>query len=120
MKKTEAVKRDHEKRVTKLKKTQEEDQEKAQLIEVNTDLVERACLVIQSAIASGMTWTDIEAVVRDARERGDSVAQRIHKLKLKEGLMTLLLNDPFAEQEDLVGIQLSVHAVKLTCCLLSP
>lgn len=53
--------------------------------------VERACLVIRSAVASALAWEDIAALVKDAQMRRDPVAMVIHKLKLNEGLITLLL-----------------------------
>lgn len=47
--------------------------------------------MIRSAVASALAWEDIAALVKDAQMRGDSVAMVIHKLKLNEGLVTLLL-----------------------------
>lgn len=71
--------------------TQEEDIYKAQLIELNVDLVERACVVIRSAVANAMDWGDIELLVKDAQAREDPVAMAIHALKLKTNEITLLL-----------------------------
>lgn len=64
---------------------------KAQLIELNVDLVEKACLVIRSAVANAMDWGDIELLVKDAQTKGDPVAMAIHGLKLKTNEITLLL-----------------------------
>ena len=64
---------------------------RAELIELNTALVEQASVVIRSAIATGMDWTDIELLVRDAQSRGDPVAMAVHSLKLKSNEVTLLL-----------------------------
>ena len=64
---------------------------KAQLIELNIDLVERASTVIRSAVANAMDWGDIELLVRDAQARGDPVAMAIHSLKLGSNEVTLLL-----------------------------
>ena len=58
---------------------------------MNFDLVERATLVIRSAIANAMDWGDIELLVKDAQARGDPVAIAIHGLKLKSNEITLLL-----------------------------
>ena len=55
------------------------------------DLVERACVVIRSAIANAMDWGDIELLVKDAQARGDPVALAIHSLKLTSNEVTLLL-----------------------------
>ena len=58
---------------------------------MNADLVERATLVIRSAIANAMDWGDIELLVKDAQTRGDPIASAIHGLKLKTNEITLLL-----------------------------
>ena len=70
---------------------QEEDVHKAQLIELNVDLIDRATLVIRSAIANAMDWGDIELLVKDAQGRGDPVAMAIQSLKLKSNEITLIL-----------------------------
>ena len=69
----------------------EQDRYKAQLIEYNIDLVERANTVIRSAVANAMDWGDVELLVRDAQARGDPVALAIHSLKLASNEVTLLL-----------------------------
>ena len=71
--------------------SQEEDIYRAQLIELNIDLVEKASLVIRSAVASAMDWGDIELLVKDAQGRGDPVALAIQNLKLSSNEITLLL-----------------------------
>lgn len=58
---------------------------------MNLDLIERASLVIRSAIANAMDWGDIELLVKDYQARGDPVAMAIHGLKLKTNEITLLL-----------------------------
>ena len=71
--------------------SQEEDADKARLIELNSDLVTKACLVIRSAVAAAMDWGDIQLLVRDAKNRRDPVALTIKSLKLKTNQITLLL-----------------------------
>lgn len=61
------------------------------MIELNVELVEKACLVVRSAVANGMDWGDIELLVKDAQARRDPVAMVIHGLKLKTNEITLLL-----------------------------
>ena len=53
--------------------------------------MDKATLVIRSAVASAMDWGDIELLVKDAQGRGDPVALAIHSLKLKTNEITLLL-----------------------------
>lgn len=64
---------------------------KAQLIEMNSDLVTKASLVIRSAVANAMNWGDIELLVKDSQGRGDPVALAIKSLKLHRNEITLLL-----------------------------
>lgn len=58
---------------------------------MNSDLVSKACLVIRSAIANAMNWSDIERLVKDAQSRGDPTALAIQSLKLRTNEITLLL-----------------------------
>ena len=83
---------------------QEEDILKAQLIELNVDVVEKACLVIRSAVANAMDWGDIELLVKDAQAKGDPVAMAIHGLKLERNEITLLLRYTLIDSSD-VGVR---------------
>lgn len=47
--------------------------------------------MVRSAVASSLAWEDIAALIKDAQTRRDPIAMAIHKLKLNEGLITLLL-----------------------------
>eukprot|EP00731_Ephydatia_muelleri_P028292 Em0019g1165a len=102
-KKLEFIKSDHQKRISALKKAQEEDAAKACLIELNVELVEGACLVIRSAVASAMDWGDIELLLKDAQARGDPVAMAIQALKLQTNEITLLLMGIEGEEEEEKG-----------------
>ena len=64
---------------------------KAQLIEINSELVTKASLVIRNAVANAMDWGDIELLVKDAQSRDDPVALAIQSLKLKSNEITLIL-----------------------------
>ena len=64
------------------------------------ELVEGACLVIRSAVASAMDWGDIELLLKDAQARGDPVAMAIQALKLQTNEITLLLMGLEGEEEE--------------------
>lgn len=100
MKKLENIKKDHETRLQILKETQEVDKQKASLIETNKDLVDRALLVIRSALANQHSWEDIKELVQDAQDRGDPVARSIKKLKLDINHVTLELQNPYYSSDD--------------------
>ena len=75
---------------------QEKDKRKAELIELNEELVESALAVMRSAIANQIDWKEINALLKEAQDRGDPVATRITKLKLDMNHFTMLLSDPYA------------------------
>ncbi|CAG5114692.1 unnamed protein product, partial [Candidula unifasciata] len=96
LKKLEHVKKDNEKRIEGLQKEQETDIQRGQLIEMNLDLVDKAILIVNSAVANQIDWTEIWNLVKEAQINGDHVANAIKALKLDSNQITLLLHDPFA------------------------
>lgn len=60
LKKLDNIKRDHEKRLDELGRLQAIDERKASLIQLNTDLVEKALPVMRSAVANQISWPEIE------------------------------------------------------------
>lgn len=100
LKKLENVKKDHEQRLSKLHASQTEDIKKAQLIEMNSELVDKAITVIRSAIANQISWSDIEDIIKEAQLEGDPVAKTIKKLKLDINHFTLLLSNPVLDSDD--------------------
>ncbi|KAH3859417.1 ribosome quality control complex subunit NEMF-like [Dreissena polymorpha] len=99
LKKLENVKKDHEKRVEGLQKEQEVDKMKGQLIEMNLDMVDRAILIVRSAIANQIDWTEIHNLVKEAQSDGDPVALAIKELKLATNHITMLLKNPFVDSD---------------------
>ncbi|XP_076284516.1 nuclear export mediator factor NEMF homolog Clbn [Lasioglossum baleicum] len=97
LKKLENVRKDHDQRLVSLEKTQEVDEQKAELISRNQTLVDNAILAIQSALANQMAWPDIKVLLKEAENRGDPVASAIKQLKLETNHITLLLHDPYED-----------------------
>ncbi|KAL7727087.1 hypothetical protein ACLKA6_017363 [Drosophila palustris] len=95
LKKLSNVKKDHSKRLEELNKVQDIDKRKAELITCNQSLVDKAILAIQSAIASQLSWPDIQELVKEAQANGDVVASSIKQLKLEINHISLLLKDPY-------------------------
>uniref|UniRef100_A0A182M4G4 NFACT RNA-binding domain-containing protein n=1 Tax=Anopheles culicifacies TaxID=139723 RepID=A0A182M4G4_9DIPT len=96
LKKLSNVKTDHAKRIEELTKAQLEDRKKAELITRNQDLVNKALLAVQSALAAQMSWTDIQDLVKAAQANKDPVASCIRQLKLEINHISLYLTDPYA------------------------
>jgi hypothetical protein len=53
--------------------------------------VDRAILIVRSAIANQIDWTEIHNLVKEAQMDGDPVAMAIKDLKLATNHITLLL-----------------------------
>ncbi|XP_065832835.1 ribosome quality control complex subunit NEMF-like isoform X2 [Oscarella lobularis] len=100
VRKLENVRKDHEKRLEMLHISQETDQYKAQLIESNVEMVERAILVLCNMIANAFDWTEISQMVKEAQVEGDPVAKAIKALKLESNKFTFFLTDPFEKSLD--------------------
>ncbi|KAG1651557.1 Nuclear export mediator factor NEMF [Nymphon striatum] len=99
LKKLENVRKDHVKRVAQLQKSQENDKGKAELIEMNRDVVDRAITIIRSAIANQIDWSEIEDIIQEAKDNGDPVAKAIKSLKLDKNHFVMLLGDPYENDE---------------------
>ncbi|XP_078313249.1 ribosome quality control complex subunit NEMF-like isoform X1 [Crassostrea virginica] len=100
LKKLENIKKDHEKRIEGLQKEQGADINKGRLIELNLPLVDQALLIVRSALANQIDWTEIESLVHEAQLQGDPVASSITGLKLDSNTITLLLRDPYRYSDD--------------------
>ena len=96
IKKLENVKKDHEQRIKQLKENQDFDRRKGEMIELNDKLVEKALIVIRSALANQLDWDEIKELITEAAENGDPVVSRIKNLKLDINQMTMLLTNPYS------------------------
>ncbi|KAH6927814.1 hypothetical protein HPB50_008950 [Hyalomma asiaticum] len=111
LKKLENIRTDHEKRIQALQEVQQADVRKAELIEMNLDLVERALCVVRSALANQIGWAEITELLKEGQEQGDPMARSIRKLKLETNHFEMLLRDPYDEGEEaLVDIDIDLSA----------
>ncbi|VDM36204.1 unnamed protein product [Hydatigera taeniaeformis] len=100
-KKVENIKRDQEQRLKALREEQIADNQKAQLLEMNMDLVDKAIMTLNSAIANQTSWRVLEEVLEKQKERGDDpVANCIVRLQLASNQAVLRLTDLYADDED--------------------
>ncbi|KAI9492473.1 fibronectin-binding protein A N-terminus-domain-containing protein [Zychaea mexicana] len=102
IKKLEAVRKEQENRVRMLVDQQTTNVRKAQLIELNLDMVEAAITIIRNAVASQMDWQDLNELVKEEKKRGNPIADIIGSLKLQTNQITLLLSEPdgYESEED--------------------
>ncbi|KAI7865815.1 fibronectin-binding protein A N-terminus-domain-containing protein [Spinellus fusiger] len=99
-KKLESVRKEQENRVEALQNQQTENIRKAELIELNLDMVDAAITIIRNAVASQMDWRDLKDLVSDEKRRGNPIAEIIAGLKLNTNQITLLLSDPEDDYSD--------------------
>ena len=95
IKKLENVKKDHETRIKSLQEVQALDRRKAELIEMNSELVNNGIKVINSAIANQIPWDQIKEIIKEATENRDPVASRIKEVKFDVNHIVMLLSDPY-------------------------
>ncbi|XP_047133052.1 ribosome quality control complex subunit NEMF isoform X1 [Hydra vulgaris] len=99
LKRLENVREDHEKRIHSLKETQDKEARRAKLIELNLPLIERAIIIVNSAIANQLDWEEIEDLLKEAKLKGDPVANIIKSLQLKTNQITISVNNISDEEE---------------------
>ncbi|KAK4518124.1 uncharacterized protein ATC70_001475 [Mucor velutinosus] len=99
LKKLEAVRKEQESRVQSLLNQQITNVRKAQLIELNLQMVDAAITIIRNAVASQMDWQDLNDLVKEEKRRENPIAMIIDNLKLATNQLTLVLTDP-EEYED--------------------
>lgn len=109
-KKLENVKRDHERRLKALDELQENQQKRAELIEMNRDLVDQCLTVIRQvfmhvlrvmfnyfrqALANKMSWDEVQKWVNSAASKGNPIAKTFVRLNLNDNSIVLRLYDPY-------------------------
>ena len=65
----------------------------ATVIEINADAVDGAINAVRGALAQGLSWAELERLIRDEREAGNPVASLIRKLSLDRNKITVELPD---------------------------
>lgn len=65
----------------------------ATVIEINAEAVNGAINAVRGALAQGLSWAELERLIRDEREAGNPVAGLIRKLSLEKNKITVELPD---------------------------
>jgi predicted ribosome quality control (RQC) complex YloA/Tae2 family protein len=95
--KQDTILREQSKRVTALEDQQQARVRQATMLQHHTEAVENALLVVRSALANGMGWDELEALVKAEQKNGNPVAMLISRLKLEQNKVELVLEDPWME-----------------------
>ncbi|ODN03333.1 Nuclear export mediator factor NEMF [Orchesella cincta] len=109
IRKLEKVKLDQQKRLDELKMGQELDRRKAELITTNLAVVEMAINAIRKLVANQIPWETIDEQIKEAKATGDPLASLISELNLKQNSITILLKDPYEEDEEPVKVSLDLN-----------
>lgn len=101
MRKLDATKAEHAKRLEGLQDVQQLNIRKASAIEANFERVQEAMDAVNGLIQQGMDWEDIGKLVERERRRNNPVAAIIvPPLKLQENTITVLLGEAEEVDED--------------------
>eukprot|EP00752_Nemacystus_decipiens_P013835 g12284.t1 len=112
-KKVQWIRDDQERRVLALEERQAKMLRHAQLAEAWADEVEKALMVVRSALANGMDWQDLDELVKAETANGNPIASLIHELRLDRNQVVLALPTSEEGEDDQlveVDIMLSAHA----------
>merc|ERR1711972_263972 len=99
-KKLENARKNHAKQIERFQTDQSENRIKAELIEQNVDLVEKALLIVNGMMANKLDWAEIEQLLKEAKNKNDPVAVAIKSLKLEQNKITMLLVSRDDEEDD--------------------
>ncbi|KAL9099951.1 MAG: hypothetical protein Q9163_004615 [Psora crenata] len=105
MKRLEAAKLEHRKRIGGLQQIQDLNVRKAQAIEANLSRVQEAVGAVNSLLAQGMDWQNVARLIEVEKERQNVVAGMIKlPLKLYQNTVTLLLTEEiYVDETDFEG-----------------
>ena len=100
-KKFDRLQLDQEVRVSALRNEAEESRAKAQLIELNAEDIDKVILVLNSAIASGMDWTELEALVKFEQKNNNPVANLIYELQCEKNSVSVMMEKSHADENEI-------------------
>ena len=63
------------------------------MIEIKAEAVDGAINAVRGALAQGLSWAELERLIRDERDAGNPVASLIRKLSLDKNKITVELPD---------------------------
>uniref|UniRef100_A0A7S2REW9 Uncharacterized protein n=2 Tax=Mucochytrium quahogii TaxID=96639 RepID=A0A7S2REW9_9STRA len=106
-KKINALKENQEQRIKDLQLEVVRKEHCAEAILANLENVDRAIQIVNSAIASGMSWDDLKELIAAEKSNGNEIAMMIDSLQLETGEMTVRL---LKEQEEEDGRRIVLKA----------
>jgi predicted ribosome quality control (RQC) complex YloA/Tae2 family protein len=99
-KKIETVREHFTSQQTSMEQAQQLSIRKARIIEFNKTQVDAALTAVNTEIAKGTDWRDLDRLIKDQKKLGNPVAKLITKLTLDQNKITVTLEDKLAPGED--------------------
>jgi predicted ribosome quality control (RQC) complex YloA/Tae2 family protein len=103
VKRLDKVREDNQKRVQSLVDAEERARRMATLIEQNAEVVDAIIQTINGYIARQIDWNALADLVKQEKKKGNPLASMIHKLKLEQNAVVVLLytpDDKYDESDD--------------------
>ncbi|KAJ8327078.1 hypothetical protein O5D80_004502 [Batrachochytrium dendrobatidis] len=89
VKKLENVKKSHQAQIQNFQSNVESNEQYAQAIESRLEDIDSVLRTVQSFLASGMDWKDLEDLVKEETNNGNALAKMIIGFKLNMGMITV-------------------------------
>ncbi|CAI49126.1 DUF814 domain protein [Natronomonas pharaonis DSM 2160] len=91
--------------IEEYEKQAEVEQQKAELLYGNYDLVDEICSTVQSAREEGVPWDEIETTFEEGAERGIDAAAAVVGVDAAEGTVTIDLDDKEIDLDPTMGVE---------------
>eukprot|EP01116_Phalansterium_solitarium_P001810 TRINITY_DN1161_c5_g1_i2.p1 TRINITY_DN1161_c5_g1~~TRINITY_DN1161_c5_g1_i2.p1 ORF type:complete len:624 (+),score=168.52 TRINITY_DN1161_c5_g1_i2:66-1937(+) len=89
--KLQALREDQNRRLETLGNEQQQNRQRGWQLEAQAGAVDACLESLRNALATGIDWRQLEAMVKQARRAGDPLAGLVHQLRLSENRVTLAL-----------------------------
>lgn len=109
-KKLESIRKDHADRIKNLNRDVDVTELKANVLQCNLNSVDAAIDSVKEALAAGISWGDLDDMIRSEKQRGNPVALLIHSLKLDSNTITVSLQDIDSRDNVQIDVDLSLTA----------
>ncbi|GBG24526.1 Nuclear export mediator factor Nemf [Hondaea fermentalgiana] len=99
-KKVEAIRKDQESRIQTLKDEVSRKEQCAEAITYNVEDVDKAIIVVRSAVATGMSWEELDELIAAEKAKANPIASLIQDTALERNEITLRLPLPDEDSAD--------------------